>query len=151
VVKADEGLTIRPSPTGAVLCVAWLVFLCLVIVAGAAAEHDPRGLLLMLIWLAWLVPIALIARYRLSVTGDLLTYRRPASTRKWRRDQIAEFGVIQSARRASVGYLYLRTVDGEQVTLYAAAGSRRRPQKIEDWLATLREWLAGTPSAAAHR
>jgi hypothetical protein len=70
VITADEKLTIRPSPPGAVLIVAWILFLCL-LMAGAAKEHDRRGLL-MLICLPWLVPVVLLGRFRLSVAGDAL-------------------------------------------------------------------------------
>ena len=44
MTRADEGLTIRPSPTFEALTVLWTVFLCQLIVAGAVNEHDPRGL-----------------------------------------------------------------------------------------------------------
>lgn len=147
MVGADERLIIAPSRAGAVLAVGWIMFLCLLMVAGAVGAHDPRGLLLVLIWLPWLVPVVLLARFRLCVAGDVLTYRRPLSTRSWRRDQIAEFGIVQSAWRARVGYVYLRTLAGEQITLHLAAGSRRRPVKMQGWLADLRDWLAETPAS----
>jgi hypothetical protein len=142
----DQGLTIRPSPAGAVLMVMWIVFLCLLMVVGAINEHDPRGLFLVLIWLPWLVPVILFGRSRLSVAGNVLTYRRPLRTRSWRRDQIAEFGIAQSALQARLGYVYMRTLDGETITFHVAAGSRRRPEKMLGWLASLRDWLSDTPS-----
>ena len=142
----DQGLTIRPSPARAVLMVMWIVFLCLLMVVGAINEHDPRGLFLVLIWLPWLVPVVMFGRFRLSVAGNVLTYRRPLRTRSWRRDQIAEFGIAQSALQARLGYVYMRTVDGETITFHVAAGSRRRPEKMLGWLAGLRDWLADTPS-----
>jgi hypothetical protein len=145
-MMADEQLMIRPSTVGAVLMVGWILFLCLLMVIGAVNEHDPRGLLLVLIWLPWLVPVALLSRYRLSVAGDVLAYRGPLRTRSWRRDQIAEFGIIQSTLNVRVGYVYMRTLAGEQVTFHIAAGSRRRPDRLQAWLAALRDWLARTPS-----
>jgi len=126
--------------------VVWIVFLCLLMVAGAVNEHEPRGLLLVLIWLPWLVPVVLLGRFRLSVAGDVLSYRSPLRTRLWRRDQIAEFGIVQSAWRAGVGYVYMRTLDGEQVTFLVAAGSRRRPERMQGWLEALRDWLSDSPS-----
>ncbi len=146
MLGADERLVIAPSRAGAVLVVGWIMFLCLLMVAAAVSEHDPRGLLLVLIWLPWLVPVVLLGRFRLCVVGDVLTYRRPLSTRSWRRDQIAEFGIAQSTWRAGVGYVYMRTLDGEQITFHLAAGSQRRPVKIEGWLAVLRDWLLETPA-----
>ena len=145
---ADEGFIIRPSPVGAVLMVAWIVFLCLLMVAGALNEHDPRGLFLVLIWLPWLVPVVWFARFRLSVAGDVLTYRRPPRTRSWRRDQIAEFGIVQSAWQPRLGCVYMRTLDGESVAFRVAAGSRRRPGKMLGLLAALRDWLSDSPVSA---
>jgi hypothetical protein len=126
--------------------VLWIVFLCLLIVAGAVNEHDPRGLFLVVIWLPWLVFVLLLGRFRLSVARDVLTYRRPLRTRSWRRDQIVEFGIFQSAWQPRVGYVYMRTLNGETVTFRVAAGSRRRPEKMLGWLAALRDWLSDTPS-----
>ncbi|MGO8956596.1 MAG: PH domain-containing protein [Streptosporangiaceae bacterium] len=146
MTRADEGLTIRPSPAREALMVLWILFLCLLMVAGAVNEHDPRELFLVLIWLPWLVPVLLLGRFRLSVAQDVLTYRRPLRTRSWRRDQIAEFGIVQSAWQARVGYVYMRTLDGETITFRVAAGSQRRPEKIVGWLAALRDWLSETPS-----
>jgi hypothetical protein len=146
VTGTDQGPTIRPSPAGALVTVLWIVFLCLVMVVGALNDHDPRGLFLVLIWLPWLVPVAWFSRFRLSVAGDVLTYRRPLHTRSWRRDQIAEFGIAQSAWRARVGYISMRTLDGETVIFIVTAGSWRRPEKMLGWLAALREWLSDTPS-----
>lgn len=145
-MRAHDQLTIRPSPVGAVLMVGWIMFLCLLMVVGSVNEHDPRGLLLVLVWLPWLVPVALLGRYRLSVAGEVLSYRGPLRTRSWTRDQIAEFGIVQSAWRVRVGYLYMRTFDGEQVIFHIASGSRRRPERLQAWLAAFREWLSGTPS-----
>jgi hypothetical protein len=104
-------------------------------VVGAINQRDPRGLLLVLIWLPWLVPVALIGRYRLSVAADVLTYRSPWRTRWWRRDQIAEFGIVQSTLNNRIGCVYMRTRDGEQVTIHIASGSRRRSERLQSWLA----------------
>jgi hypothetical protein len=49
VVGADERLVIGPSRAGALLEVGGIMFLCLLVVASAVSEHDPRGLVL--IWL----------------------------------------------------------------------------------------------------
>jgi Bacterial PH domain len=125
--------------------VLWILFLCLLMVAGALNEHDPRGLFLVLIWLPWLVPVVLLGRFRLSVAQDVLTYRRPLRAQSWRRDQIAEFGIVQSDWQARVGYVYMRTLDGETVTFRVAAGLRRRPEKMVGWLAALRDWLSDAP------
>jgi hypothetical protein len=150
VTRAHEELTIRPSPVGAVLIVIWILFLCLVMVIGAIDEHDPRGLLLVLIWLPWLVPVVLLGRFRLGLVGGVLTYRSPLRTRSWRRDQIAEFGIVQSTWQVRVGYLYIRTLDGEQVTFHVASGSRRRPERLQVRLAALRGWLSDTGSPGLH-
>jgi len=146
MTRADEQLTIRPSTVGGVLVVAWILFLCLLMVIGAINQHDPRGLLLVLIWLPWLVPVALVARYRLSVAGDVLTYRSPLRTRSWLRDQIAEFGIVQSTMNARIGYLYMHTLAGEHITFHIASSSRRRPERLQAWLAALRDWYSGTIS-----
>jgi hypothetical protein len=146
VTRADAELTIRRSAVGAVLMVVWILFLCLVMVIGAVDQHDPRGLLLVLIWLPWLVPVVLLSRSRLSVAGEVLTYRSPLRTRSWRHEQIAEFGIVQSPWRAQIGYLYMRTPDGEQITFHVASGTRRRPERLQVWLAALSGWLSDTSS-----
>jgi hypothetical protein len=146
MTRAEESLTIRPPPAGAVLMVMWIVFLCLLMVAGAINEHDLRGLFLLLIWLPWLVAVVLFSRFRLSVAGNVLTYRRPLHTLSWRRDQIAEFGIVQSAWGPRLGYVYMRTLDGETITFHVAAGSQRRQERMLGWLAALRDWLADTAS-----
>lgn len=111
--------------------------MCLVMVIGAVNERDPRGLLLVLIWLPWLVPVVLLGRFRLSLLGGVLTYRSPLRTRSWRRDQIAEFGVVP-VRVAGPGRLPLHAHPGrEQVTFHVAAGSRRRPEELQVRLAAL--------------
>lgn len=61
-MSAEPVVTIRPSRAGLILMVAWIGFLCLVMVLGAAGEHDTRGLFLVFVWLPWLVPVALAFR-----------------------------------------------------------------------------------------
>lgn len=97
VGEVQARLIIEPPRWGLVAMVAWIGFLCLVMVLGAVDEHDPRGLFLVLVWLPWLVPVALLARIRLSAAGDVLTYRGPFRTRLWRRDEIDCFGIVQSS------------------------------------------------------
>jgi hypothetical protein len=75
VTRVDAELTIRPSAVRLVVMVAWILFLCMVVVIGAVNQHDPRGLLLVLIWLPWLVPVALLSTSRLRVVGEVLTLR----------------------------------------------------------------------------
>jgi hypothetical protein len=144
ITSADEQLMIRPSAVGAVLITAWILFLCMLMVIPAISQHDPRGLLLVLIWLPWLVPVALLGRYRLRAAGDVLTDRSPLRTRSWRRDQIAEFGIVQSSRNPRIGYLYMRPRDGEQITFHIASSYRRRQERLLAWLAALRDWCPGT-------
>ncbi len=80
--------------------------------------------------------------FRPSLIGEVLTYRSPLRTRTWRRDQIAEFGIVQSAWRVWVGYLFMRALDGEQVIFHVASGSRRRLERLQIRLAVLRGWLS---------
>ena len=147
MTSAGEQLMIRPSAVGAVVITAWILCLCLLMVIPAISEHDPRGLLLVLIWLPWLVPVALLSRYRLRAAGDVLTYRSPLRTRSWRRDRIAEFGIVQSRMNPRIGYLYMRTRDGEQITFRVASSYRRRQKRLQAWLAALSEPVAAETGA----
>jgi hypothetical protein len=103
----------------------------------AIGQHDPRGLLLVLIWLPCLVPVALFGRYRLRAAGDVLTYRSPLRTRSWRRDQIAESGIVQSSMNPRIGYLFMRTLNGEQITFHIASSYRRRQERLQAWVVAL--------------
>ncbi len=51
VGEVQARLIIEPPRWGLVAMVAWIGFLCLVMVLGAVDEHDPRGLFLVLVWL----------------------------------------------------------------------------------------------------
>src|SRR5215472_1886384 len=147
MTSAGEQLMIRPSAVGAVVMTAWILCLCLLMVIPAISQHDPRGLLLVLIWLPWLVPVALLGRYRLRAAGDVLTYRSPLRTRSWRRDQIAEFGIVQSSMNPRIGYLYMRTRDGVQITFRVASSYRRRQKRLQAWPAALSEPVAAETGA----
>jgi hypothetical protein len=78
MVATEPAVTIKPPRTGMVLVLAWMGFLCLVIVAGAASEHDARALFLVFVWLPWLIPVVLFARSRLTAAGEILTCRGTA-------------------------------------------------------------------------
>ena len=147
VINAGDGVTIKTSARGAVIMVAWIGFLCLVMVLGAVNERDPRGLLLVLIWLPWLVPVVLLARIRLSVVGDVLTYRGAFRTRAWQRDQIEGFGIVQSRWRPDVGHVQLFTRDGQCIIFFIASASRRREDRLQGWLAALEDWRSDEPAS----
>jgi hypothetical protein len=87
---------IKPSRQGLILIVAWIGFLCLLMVLGAVDEHDPRGLFLVFLWLPWLVPVALTARSRVTAAGGTLTCRGPIRTRVWHRAEIGAFAITAS-------------------------------------------------------
>lgn len=74
--------------------------------------------------------VVLLSRSRLSVVGEVLTYRSRLRNRSWRHDQIAEFRVVQSPWQAQVGYLCIRTLDGEQIAFHVASWTRRRPERL---------------------
>jgi hypothetical protein len=147
VSNAADGVAIKASARGAVIMIAWIGFLCLVMVLGAVNERDPRGLLLVLVWLPWLVPVALIARIRLSAVADVLTYRGAFRTRAWQRDQIECFGIIQSSWRPDVGHVQMLTRDGQCIIFRIASASRRREDRLQGWVAALEDWRSDAPAS----
>jgi len=124
---------------------AWIGFLCLLMVAGAAGDHDPRGFLLVLVWLPWLVPVMLTARAQVTAAGDTLTYRGPFRTRSWHRSQVRCFEVapVRWSRRAS--QVQMHTADGQRV---AFAVTRAywpwSTARLQRWRTALEDWRAGT-------
>lgn len=118
------------------------------IVAPAVSKHGALGLLLALPWLPFLVAQMLIARLRLTVAGDVLTYRSALRTRSWQRNQIVDFDIVYSVlRRPTIGHIYMSTADGECVTFHVArgAGARWQQERLQGWLAGLKCWLSDTP------
>lgn len=140
-------MTIEPPRWGLVVMVAWIGLLCLVMVAGAVNEHDPRGLFLVFIWLPWLVPVVLIARIRLSAVGDVLTYRGLLRTRVWRRDEIDCFEIVESNWSPDVGRIQMRTVGGQWVVLGIASARRRHATRLAGWLTELQDWQSAADLA----
>jgi hypothetical protein len=88
------------------------------------------------------VPVALLARIRLSAAGDVLTYRGPFRTRVWRRDEIDCFGIVQSSVSANVGQIQMRTVSGQWAVLRIASAKRRHAPRLQRWLDALEGWHA---------
>jgi hypothetical protein len=80
VIPAEPVVLIRPRRWGLVFMVGWIGFLCLLMVLGSIGEQSARGLFLVFVWLPWLVPVMLIARSRVTIAGDTLTYRSPMGT-----------------------------------------------------------------------
>jgi len=121
--------------------VAWIGFLCLLMVAGAAGEHDARGLFLVFLWLPWLVPVTLAARTQVTAVGDTLTYRSPFRIRSWHRSEVRRFEItpIQWSYRAN--QIQMHTADGQRVAFAittahwprSTARIRRRRAALEDW------------------
>jgi hypothetical protein len=141
VLPPDHALTIKPPRWGLVFSVAWIGFLCLLMVAGAAGEHDARGLLLVFLWLPWLVPVALIARSRLIADGDILTYRSPLRTRAWRRSEIGCFAIIPSPWPPRASRLYLHTAAGQWIAIpITGTAWPRGTAQQRAWLTALEEW-----------
>jgi hypothetical protein len=144
VAIADPDVTIKTPRSGLIFMVAWIGFLCLLIVAGTASEHNSRGLWLVFLWLPALVPVALIARSRVVAAGDTHTSRGPFRTRAWRRDEIDGFAITQSPW-PTMSRIEVHTAAGEWVPLSLATASRplwgAAPQ--QRWLSALEAWHSG--------
>jgi hypothetical protein len=149
MVKTPQGFTIRQSPVWVVLIVPWIGFVVLLSVTPPANGPPPPGY--EWLWLLIFPPVlvALNAGFRLSVAGDVLTYRRAWRwTRSWRRDQIAQFGITRSSRLSE--RLHMITTHGEQIDFTVTSNRRWLDHEpIDDWLAQLNDWLAGTSSLPA--
>jgi Bacterial PH domain len=149
VAIADSDVAIKPPRSGLVFMVAWIGFLCLLIVAGAAGEHNSRGLWLVFLWLPWLVPVALIARSRVIAAGDTLTSRGPFRTRAWRRDEIDGFAITQSGWSHRVSRIEVHTAAGAWVPLsLATASGPLLAARQQRWLSALEAWHSGASRRA---
>ena len=108
MTSTGPAVIIRPPRGGLVFMVAWIGFLCPLMVAGAAGEHDLRGLSLVFVWLPWLVPVILAARACVSAAGDALIYRH--SPGRWsHRTLRIEMGLLTVASGSRLSSRWLRT------------------------------------------
>ena len=124
--------------------VAWIGFLCLLMVAGAASEHDAGGLFLVFVWLPWLVPVLLAARAQLTATGDTLTYRGPFRARSWHRGEVQRFEIIPLRWSYRAHRIQMRTADGQRVAFaVTTAHWPRGTAQIERWRTALEDWRTG--------
>jgi len=81
-------------------------------------------------------------RDRLSVAGDVLTYRSVFRTRSWRTDEIAEFGIDRASwmvrHYEQMQYLQMITTAGELVDFFWTCSSiflrGSDDDPIYDWL-----------------
>ena len=120
---------------------AWVGFLCLLMVLGSIGEHSARGLFLVFIWLPWLVPILLLARYRLTAAGDTLTYRSPLRTRTWRRGEVGYFEIAYGRWSPRARLIQMRAADGKWVSFAITARSwPRDTAQVGRWYAVLEDW-----------
>jgi hypothetical protein len=125
--------------------VAWIGFLCLLMVAGAAGEHDARGLLLVFVWLPWLVPVLLAARSQVTAAGDTLTYRSSLRTRSWHRSEVQRFEITPIWWSYRASRIQMHTTDGQWVAFaVATAYWPRSTAQIEHWRTALEDWRTGT-------
>jgi hypothetical protein len=125
--------------------VAWIGFLCLLMVAGAAGEHDARGLFLVFLWLPWLVPVMLAARTHVTADGDTLTYRSPLRTRSWHRSEVQRFEITPTRWSYRANQIQMHTADGQRVAFaITTAYWPRSTARIERWRTALEDWRTGT-------
>ena len=149
MIPADPALIIKPPRAGLVFVVAWIGFLCLLMVLGSIGEHSARGLLLVFIWLPWLVPVMLAARSRVTVAGDTLSYRSPLRARTWRRGEIENFEIAAGRWSSRARQIQMHTTDGERVSF--AITARSWPQstaQVGRWYAALENWRLGDSQPA---
>jgi len=137
--KDDRPLVIRASRVGLAFLVGWIALLCLLIVVGAISRHDPRGILLVLIWLPLLIPVALVARIRVKASGDTITYHGLIRKRAWQRQEIDRFGITKFAQSPRPGQLEVRTRTGESVIM-SIPGGVRNAERQRDRLSKLESW-----------
>jgi hypothetical protein len=138
----DRPLVIGASRIGLAFMVGWIVLLCLLIVAPAVSNHNPRGILLVLVWLPLLIPVALVARVRVKASGDTLTYHGMIRKRAWNRRDIDRFDITERAKSPRPGQLELRTVSGESVIM-SIPGAFRNAERQKSRLALLENWRRG--------
>ncbi|HEV2375914.1 MAG TPA: PH domain-containing protein [Streptosporangiaceae bacterium] len=113
--------------------------------AGAAAEHDPRGFFLVFVWLPWLAPVMLAARYRVTAAGDTLTYRSPFRTRAWHRSEVQGFEITPGRWPYRSRQIEMRTTAGESVAFSITARSwPRSTAQTDRWRTALEDWRTGT-------
>jgi hypothetical protein len=132
-----------------VFVVAWIGFLCLLMVLGSIGEHSARGLFLVFIWLPWLVPVILAARSRVTIAGDTLTYRSPLRVRTWRRREVQSFEIASGHWSSRTRQIQIHTTDGGWVSL--AITARSWPQNMAQvglWYAALENWRLGDSQPA---
>ena len=146
---AEPGVVIKPHRGGLVFAVAWIGFLCLLMVLGSIGEHSARGLFLVFVWLPWLVPVVLAARYRLTAAGDTLTYRSPLRTRTWRRGEVEYFEIAYGRWSPRARLIQMRAADGEWVSFAITARSWPRDKaQVGRWYTTLEDWRLGASQPA---
>jgi hypothetical protein len=111
--------------------VAWIGFLCLLMVLGSIGERSTRGLFLVFVWLPWLVPVALAARSRVTAVGDTLTYRSPLRTRTWRRAEVENFEIASGRWSSRVRQIQMHAVHGAPP--WVLRGAHNLPEWLFVW------------------
>jgi hypothetical protein len=125
--------------------VAWIGFLCLLMVAGAVGEHDARGLFLVFLWLPWLVLVMLAGRTQVTAVGDTLTYRSPLRTRCWDRSEVQRFEITPIRWSYRANQIQMHTADGQRVAFaITTAYWPRSTAGIQRWRTALEDWRTGT-------
>lgn len=141
VQLGEPDVVIKSPRGGLVFAVAWIGFLCLLMVLGSIREHSARGLFLVFVWLPWLVPVVLGARYRLTAADDTLIYRSPLRTRAWRRGEVGYFEIAYGRWSPRVRQIQMRAADGEWVSFVITARSWPRDRaQVGRWYAALEDW-----------
>jgi hypothetical protein len=149
VTLAEPGVVIKPHRGGLVFAVAWIGFLCLLMVLGSIGEHSVWGLFLVFVWLPWLLPVVLAARYRLTAAGDTLTYRSPLRTRTWRRGEVEYFEIAYGRWSPRARQIQMHADDGEWVSFAITARSwPRDTAQVGRWYAALEDWRLGASQPA---
>ncbi|HXW44979.1 MAG TPA: hypothetical protein VEL03_09340 [Streptosporangiaceae bacterium] len=137
--KDDRPLVIGASRIVLAFMIGWIALVCLLVITGALRQHDPRGFLLLLVWLPLLVPVALVARVRVKASGDTLTYHGLLRKRAWRRQEIARFAITKPVQSPRPGHLEVRTVSGESIIISIPGASRNADQQ-QSRLVMLENW-----------
>lgn len=149
VIPGEPGVVIKPHHGGLVFVVAWIGFLCLLMVLSSIGERSARGLFLVFVWLPWLVPVALAARSRVIAVGDTLTYRSPLRTRTWRRAEVENFEIASGRWSSRVRLIQMHAADGEWVPFAITARSwPRNTARVGLWYAALEGWRLGDSQPA---
>jgi hypothetical protein len=135
---------IRRTGLGLFIRVACFTFLCFVLASVATVVGGTFWVFLAIFWLPGFALALVFHRARLTIAGDVLTYRVPLrTTRAWRRGEIAAFWLQKTwwSRGASAN-IRMETVTGEQVTFWAIDASLRvERSELDRWLAMLQDWL----------